>query len=41
MAKVPKQGINPYSPKPKKSKGRAKKKRNKSNDSKPYRGQGK
>ena len=38
MAKT--QKINMYTPKTKKSKGRYKKKRNKHNDSKSYRGQG-
>ena len=41
MAKTKiKQQTTIYAPKVKKGKGRAKKKRNKKNDSKPYRGQG-
>lgn len=41
MAKNSKQALNMYSPKPKKSKGRATKKLNKHSSKKPYVGQGK
>lgn len=40
MAKTKVQKANLYAPKPKKGKGRAKKKRNKHDSSKPYNSQG-